>query len=71
MYRFQVCYSKRFQSGILRGRLYHDHLRFVDWKTANDFVQLCSNDHIFHSCTDDGTYTVEDAALFAIEPMQV
>jgi len=65
-YKFQVNYSKRFTSGILVGKLYHDHLQFADWQSADDFRKLCESGHEFQPCAGNGAYKVEDAALFAI-----
>jgi hypothetical protein len=29
MYKFQVNFEKAFTEGVLKGKVYHDHLRFV------------------------------------------
>jgi hypothetical protein len=69
MYKYQVNYSKRFKSGVLKNRLYHDHLRFVDWNSADKFKQLCESGHEFEPSAGNGSYIVEDVSLFAIEEM--
>lgn len=66
-YRYQVNYSKRFTSGILEGRLYHDYLRFADWASADQFVKLIESGHEFAECSGNGSYTADDAILTAIE----
>ncbi len=66
-YRYQVNYTKRFTSGILAGKLYHDHLRFVDWKSADQFRALCESGYEFAPCAGNSGYTVDDVSLFAIE----
>lgn len=66
-YRYQVNFSKRFVTGILKGHLYHDYLRFADWKSADAFKARCDAGDVFG--TDAGTYRAEDITLSAIEPM--
>jgi hypothetical protein len=66
-YKYQVNYSKRFTSGLLVGFLYHDHLRFADWKSADQFKELCESGHEFQPFAGNGAYTVEDVSLFAID----
>lgn len=68
-YRYQVNFSKRFTTGILRGRLYHDYLRFTDWKTADAFRTLCESGHEFEPVAGNAAYRVEDVTLSAIETM--
>lgn len=69
MYKYQVNYSKRFVSGILQGKLYHDHLRFCDWQSADTFRQRCESGELFEPCAGNSAYSTEDVSLFAIEPM--
>jgi hypothetical protein len=69
MYKYQVNYSKRFTDGVLKGRLYHDHLRFADWQSADKFRALCESGAVFEPCAGNAAYIAEDVALFAIEPM--
>ena len=66
-YKYQVNYSKRFTSGILTGKLYHDHLRFADWQSADDFRKLIESGYEFKACAGNGSYTADDAILTAIE----
>ena len=70
MYKYQVNFSKRFTGGVLQGRLYHDHLRFADWRSADKFRELCESGHEFAPCAGNASYIVEDVSLFAIEPME-
>jgi hypothetical protein len=69
MYKYQVNYSKRFTDGLLKNRLYHDHVRFTDWQSADKFRALCESGHEFEPCAGNSSYLVEDVSLFAIEPM--
>jgi hypothetical protein len=69
MYKYQVNYSKRFIDGPLKGRLYHDYLRFTDLKTANDFRKKCASGAVFEPCAGNAAYTAEDVVLMIIEPM--
>lgn len=67
MYKYQVNYEKVFVSGILKGRRYHDYLRFVDWKSADAFAKR--EGEIFHACAGSSDYRMEYPILSAIEPM--
>ena len=69
MYKYQVNYSKRFTDGVLKGRLYHDHLLFADWQSADAFCIKCNSGHEFEPCSGNAAYIAEDVVLFAIEPM--
>ena len=69
MYKYQVNYSKRFIDGVLQFRLYHDHLRFADWHSADAFRIKCESGHVFAPCAGNSSYMAEDVALLAIEPM--
>ena len=66
-YRYQVNYSKRFTSGLLAGKLYHDHLQFADWQSADQFRALCESGHEFQPCAGNSAYKAEDVSLFAID----
>jgi len=67
MYKYQVNYSKRFLDGLLKGMLYHDHLRFADWHSANQFKELCESGHVFEQCHGNGSYKTEDIILSALD----
>jgi len=71
MYKYQVNFSKRFVDGILKGRLYHDYLRFVDWQSADKFREKCESGHVFEPCAGNSAYKAEDVTLTAIEGMPV
>jgi hypothetical protein len=69
-YRYQVNFSKRFVTAILKGHLYHSYLRFVDWKSADVFRARAESGEVFVPCDGaTGQYTMEDVTLSAIEPM--
>lgn len=67
MYTHQVSYSKRIQSGILAGRLYHTYLRFCDLQTAKAFVADCESGRVFNDCVLKDTFTVEDPMIVELE----
>ncbi len=67
MYTHQVNFSKRFVDGILKGRLYHDYLRFCDKKTAQDFKKKCESDFVFAPSAGNASYTVEDVTISELE----
>lgn len=69
MYKYQVNFSKRFIDGPLKGRLYHDFLRFTDWQTADAFRIKCESGVAFEPCAGNAAYTADDVSLTAIEPM--
>ena len=50
MYTHQVNYSKRFITGVLKGKLYHDYLRFTSAKEAQEFKKICESGYEFSSC---------------------
>ena len=60
-YTHQVNYSKRIVSGILAGRLYHDHLRFCSLHDAKSFA--AKEGETLKSCAGDGDYIVEDTSI--------
>lgn len=66
-YKYQCNYSKRFTSGLLEGKLYHDYLRFATWQDADNFRKLCESGHEFAPCAGNSGYVVEDVSLFAID----
>ena len=66
MYKYQVNYEKVFTSGILKGRRYHDWLRFTDWQSADAFVKR--DGEIFKCCSGAGDYRMESPILTALEP---
>ena len=66
-YRYQVNYSKRFTSGLLVNRLYHDHVRFATWQAADEFRQKAESGKVFEPCAGNSAYVCEDVSLFAIE----
>lgn len=65
MYTYQVNYSKRFTSGPLKGRLYHDYKRFTSKKEAVEFAALCNSGHEFIPA-NTGNYTADDVTITAI-----
>ena len=67
MYRYQVNFTKVFVSGLFKGKTYHDYLRFVDWKSADDFAKSCDGKTIVCSLTGSD-YFKEDGILSALEP---
>ena len=67
MYSFQVNYSKRFTSGLLKGKLHHEYLRFCDYATAYDFARMGANGHVFKACAGNSTYTIEDITTTELE----
>lgn len=67
MYKYQVNFSKRFQDGILKDIVYHDFLRFADWKRANEFKELCESGHVFKSFNGNNSYITEDVILTSID----
>jgi hypothetical protein len=69
MYTYQVNFSKRFVDGLLKGRLYHDYLRFTDWQSADKFREKCESGHVFEPCAGNSAYRAEDVTLTAIEGM--
>ena len=64
MYTYQVNFSKRFLDGILKGRLYHDHLRFTCWKDADEFAK---KEGQTIKTFNGENYKLEECSLFAIE----
>ena len=39
--KYQVNFEKVFTTGILKGRRYHDFLRFADRNSAREFMKKC------------------------------
>jgi len=67
MYKYQVNFSKRFQNGILAGKLYHDHLEFSSKTVAAAYITRAESGEIFNACNESGDYKIEDCSLFQIE----
>ena len=67
MYKYQVNFDKVFVDGILSGKRYHDHLRFVSKSDAIFFAKR--DGMIITECTRTGSYRQEDSQVIAIEPM--
>lgn len=59
--RFQVNYSKRFTSGLLAGKLYHDHVRFATRDGAEAFLKM--EGALIRSSIIGDTYIIEDVQL--------
>jgi hypothetical protein len=62
-YTYQVNYSKRITSGPLKGRLYHDYLRFASKADAVAFAALCNSGHEFTPCAGVDSYTADDVTI--------
>ena len=62
MYTHQVNYSKRFQSGMFEGKLYHAHAKFADLASAKKFKKLCESGHTFKACAGVSDYKAEDVS---------
>ena len=60
-YTHQVNYSKRFTSGILAGRLYHDHLRFCSLEDAKAFAAREGETIRYYGYS--GSYAIEDTMV--------
>ncbi len=69
MYKYQVNFEKIFTAGDLKGRRYScNHIRFCDWKSADEFAKSCDGKTEVTPC--DGTgwkYVKECPILVAIE----
>lgn len=63
MYKYQVNYSKRFTGGVLKGKLYHDYIRFTSAKEAQDFQKLCESGHEFSPCAGNSAYIADDVTI--------
>ena len=57
----QVNYSQRFTSGPLKGKLYHNHLRFTSRADAAAFAKREGQEVI--PCAGEWRYIVEDAQV--------
>lgn len=66
MYRYQVNFEKVFTAGILKGRRYHDYLRFTDWHSADAFAKR--EGEVFAPCAGNDAYRMECPILTALEP---
>ena len=63
MYTHQVNYSKRFITGVLKGKLYPDYLRFTSAKEAQEFKKICESGYEFSSCAGYGSYVADDVTI--------
>ena len=63
MYTHQVNYSKRFVSGPLAGRLYHDHIRFCSRKDAVAFALHSETEKVFKAAAGSWDYRIEDTGI--------
>lgn len=67
MYTHQVNYSKRFTDGVLKGKLYHDYLRFTSYEDAKTFKKLCELGHEFSPCAGNSAYIADDVTITKLE----
>ena len=63
-YKYQVNFEKVFVAGILKGRRYHDFLRFTHWQSADAFAKRDGD--TFKAIGGDD-YRMECPILTAIE----
>jgi hypothetical protein len=66
MYTWQVNFSKQFVEGHLKGRIYHDYLRFC---TKADALFFAKRDGLIVSAIGGDDYRQIDSSVFPIEPM--
>lgn len=65
MYTHQVNFSKRFTTGILAGRLYHDYIRFTCRDDAQSFADR--EGQTVKACVGSDNYTIEDAMITELD----
>jgi hypothetical protein len=68
-YTHQVNYSKRFVTGLLEGKLYHDHLRFCSATDATNFTLHAKLGTVFAPCAGNGAYTIDDVSIIDLQSM--
>lgn len=65
MYTHQVNFEKVFVEGILKGKRYHDHIRFTCFSDAKFYAQ--GDGLIFTPCCGTGAYRQEDSTIITLE----
>lgn len=64
-YKYQVNFSKRFVSGILKGKVYHDHLKFCSRADAIFFAKR--DGLVVSACQGTGDYVQEDSSIINLK----
>ncbi len=64
-YKYQVNFDKVFIDGMLKGKRYHDHLRFTCHKDAKHFAMR--DGLIISPCCGTGDYRQEESTIIRLE----
>jgi len=64
-YTYQVNFSKVFIDGVLKGKRYHDYLRFTCHADAKHFAMR--DGLIISPCCGTGDYRQEESTITALE----
>jgi hypothetical protein len=64
-YTHQVNFEKVFVAGVLKGRRYHDHVRFCDLASAKAYAARAGE--VFEPCAGNSAYRMESPLISELE----